>query len=85
MTRSSPGGVLGTAGIDLCINSMFAWYISGSDKFIHDRDIAWLLKSDGKCVSYPALFTTIFRKSNNVAELETRSCMCKAVFRPLTL
>ena len=24
--------------------------ISGSDKFIHDRDMAWLLKSDGKWV-----------------------------------
>ena len=47
---------------------MFAWYISGSDKFIHDRDVAWLLKSDGKWKL--SLFTTIFRKSNNIAELD---------------
>lgn len=27
---------------------IFYWISLGSDKFIHDRDMAWLEKSDGK-------------------------------------
>ena len=74
---------LGAAGIDWCINSMFAWYISGSDKFIHDRDVAWLLKSDGKCVSY--LYLQLFSENLTTSHNSTRSCMCKALFRPSIL
>ena len=40
----------------MCMAIIFVtfWFvIPGSDKFIHDRDMAWLMKSDGQLTVNP--------------------------------